>query len=154
VGDARVARRLAGKAFLVFGSFGLLAAIARGSGPTFAAVEAFVACLDLALGVLLLGDAEWPRVAAIVRACVGIASALASPFVFRNARAQLALLAVMVFFFFCGMLILLPGSAGRARRWAGALVAFAPYFLLKFVVALGSGFFDGRDFVRAFLQMG
>jgi hypothetical protein len=156
--DADPARGLAGKAFILFGAFGLLAALSRNASAPMVAGEALFGAIDVAIGVLLLGEAEWPRIAAIIRSVLGIGSALLSPLVFRNASEQFVLLALMVFFFFGGMLILLPGSAGKGRRWAGALIALVPYFLLKLLGAAQfagrTGFFEAGEVLRGFLQMG
>lgn len=160
-GDAQRARRIAGIAFLVFGAFKLIAVFARGFGMPGAPVDAVIACCDLGLGALLLGEEGWVRGAAIAWACLHLVGAVVSPFVLARASNLFMAISLMVFFFCAGMLVLLPGSAGRARRWTGLIVAFLPYTALKLILgvllAAERGHFDFRDYagvVGVFLQLG
>jgi hypothetical protein len=154
-------RHLAGTAFLIFGAFEAVAPFAVGYDPTWAAVGFLQACIDLALAGVLYGTASWPRTAGLLRAGVGLAAGLAFPFLpGAGALADAALLRVVGrSFFFAGVLLLLPGSAGRERRWAGGLMAFVPYALLKLLAAVGPAFRAGdwsapiADYLRAFLAV-
>lgn len=159
--DAQRSRRVAGIAFLVFGAFKLIAVFARGFGMPGAAVDALIACCDLGLGALLLGDEGWVRSAAITWAGLHLVGATVSPFVLARASNLFIAISLMVFFFCAGMLVLLPGSAGRARRWTGVVFAFLPYTTMKFLfgilLAAERGHFDFREYagvVRVFLQLG
>jgi hypothetical protein len=153
-------RHLAGTAFLILGAVEAVAPFAAGFEPASAALGFLEAFVDLALAAFLFGEAAWPRTAALLRAGVGLGAGLAFPFLSGAALADASLLRVVArTFFFGGVLLLLPGRAGRERRWAGGLVAFVPYALLKVVAALGPALRAGdwsaalAECVRAFFAV-
>jgi hypothetical protein len=149
----------------LIGALGLLAALtADVAAPTVGlasmmrAAAIVGAVIHLALGALLMGDTEWPRTAAIVWCIIGLVAVVALPALAACNTERAALVVLMKLFFFVGMLVLLPGSAEKGRRWAGCLIALVPYFLLKLLgglqFAARTGFFEAGEFLRGFFGMG
>lgn len=162
--DLQAARRLAAIAFFAHAAFALAAILVERSTSLNAAAAALGVAIDLALGVALLGDGDWAPMAALVRSCVGIgavAVTIFAPVIGLGSVGEMGeLRGVMRFFFFSGMIIMLAGTATRARRWTGALLAFVPYVVLKLVGAFEPAIVTGDfsapflEFVRAFLRAG
>lgn len=163
-GDAEAARRLAAVAFFAHAAFALAALLADRATSLQGAAGALGVVVDLALGVALLGDGEWAQVAALVRCCVGVGAVVVTilaPVIGLGFAGEMAeLRGVMRLFFFAGMIVVLAGTAARARRWTGALLALVPYVVLKVVgtlePAIATGDFGApvSEFVRAFFRAG
>ena len=140
-----------------FSAISLLLSMGRGGSPVVLGAAALFVIVDISLGLALLTGDGWPRIAAIVRSVLGLVATLALPLVARGGGAAEAGF-LMKLPFFAGMLVLLPGAAGTARRWTGSLVALVPYFAVKFLggaaAALEYGSFDIRDFWRVFFGLG